>query len=287
MKKKILFAFTIFTTVSLLTLGCGKNSAEQVTVHGTTAEEAEELPENESSVEESLTEEVIETNPRPEESITAEPDMEESDGSTETSHSSETTDEPVTEEDEEIPEGAPVAWYDLFDYHSNQPDLAADGEFKNLTLQPGNKPNQLYVTWFSKSSANGKVVFHPEKGTIHSSITAQATTEPSISVPGYYRNNALIDGLESNTVYYYTLKNGKNESAKYKYKTRDLYATDFIFTVAGASFFRIAISPFALTFFSRKSFLLFLLLVRLLLVIPLGLSTVCHELTWFITIKTF
>ena len=133
-----------------------------------------------------------------------------------------------TEEDSSYP-----FWWELYDYNTDQEILAADGEFKNLTLQPGNTPDQLHITWFSKSSSRGKVIFRTEEDSLFNHLSAKATTEASISVPGYYRNSALIEGLESNTTYYYTLKNGGNESPVYKYETKDLESSAFTFTIAG------------------------------------------------------
>lgn len=122
-------------------------------------------------------------------------------------------------------------WWELHDYNLDQEVLAADGEIKNLSIQLGNEPDELYITWFSKSSSKGKVKFHKE-GFLND-ITAKATTEPSISVPGYYRNSALIKGLSSNTTYTYYVKNGDSVSPTYTYVTGDLYSTDFTFTIAG------------------------------------------------------
>ena len=122
-------------------------------------------------------------------------------------------------------------WSELHDYNSDQQVLAQDGEFKNLTIQPGNNPDELYVTWFSKSSSRGKAVFQADG--IISDISANAATEASISVPGYYRNSALVKGLESHTTYQYYLTNGSSKSPVYTYETGDLYATDFTFTIAG------------------------------------------------------
>lgn len=202
MKKHFLTLFALLCFVSIFLSGCKKEEVEQVVVPDTVVEEAEN-PVEETPV---LEEPVIE-----EELIEEEP-----------------VEEEPAEEEPEYP-----AWYELYDYHAEQPDLAADGEFKNLSVQLGNKPDELYITWFSRSSSKGKVTFHAVEGEGSGSISAKAATEPSVSVPGYYRNSALIEDLESNTTYYYTIKNGNSESAQYKYETQDLYATDFTFTVAG------------------------------------------------------
>ena len=199
MKKQIFALLSAFVIISLSIWGCGKEE-ESVTVPETIVEEAVvETPTEEPIVEEPVIEEVI---------IEEEPEEE--------------------EDDIQYP-----MWWDLFDYNSNYEVLASDGEFKNLTIQPGNQPDELNITWFSRSSSTGKVIFELEDSSFGRNITAKATTKPSSSVPGYYRNNAVVKGLESNSVYYYHLKNGNSTSPVYKYRTKDLYSTDFTFTIAG------------------------------------------------------
>lgn len=122
-------------------------------------------------------------------------------------------------------------WWELHDYNLDQEVLAEDGEIKNLSIQLGNEPDQLYVTWFSKSASRGKVIFHTDG--LFNDIKAKAVTEASISVPGYYRNSALITGLESNTSYTYCVKNGHSTSPNYTYTTNDLDSVNFTFTIAG------------------------------------------------------
>lgn len=206
MKKHILTLLSAILILSLGIWGCGKEETESVTVPETVVEEVSE--ENEPSSE--PLEEISEAKELPEE---------------------ESLEEDAVEEEEDEPEYP--YWWDLYDYNLNQEVLAADGEFKNLTLQPGDQPGELRITWFSRSSSRGKVHFEPEDGSLFSGISAKATTEASVSVSGYYRNSALIKGLESNTVYYYTLTNGGSESPVYKYKVKDLDSTDFTFTIAG------------------------------------------------------
>lgn len=198
MKKRLIAIPVLLLTLSLIIVGCRKDAPEAVTIPDIIVEETPETP----IVEESVTEEPI--------TVVEEVPAEE---------------EPVEEESEH------PYWWDLYDYNLDQQVLAQDGEFKNLTLQPGNKPDELYVTWFSRSSSRGKVTFESD-GLFHS-ITAKATTKGSISVPGYYRNSALITGLESNTTYTYHLSNGGSQSPTYIYETGDLYSTDFSFTIAG------------------------------------------------------
>ncbi len=199
MKKHSISLFSLFLACSLMIAGCGKEETESVTIP------------------ESLISEVA---------IEEEPALE---AVTE----NQSLEEPVEEDfplDSEIEQEYPY-WWELYDYNLNQEVLSADGEFKNLTLQPGNEPDELHITWFSRSSSKGKVKFHTED--LFGDLSAKAVTEPSVSVPGYYRNSAVIKGLESNTVYYYTLSNGGSESPVYKYKTKDLESTDFTFTIAG------------------------------------------------------
>lgn len=203
MKKR--FISILLLSFALCIEGCGKDEPEAVIVPDIIIEESvsEDVIAEEPVIEETI----------PDESITAE------------EHKN------FTDEEVEEKEPAYPYWWELHDFNSDQEILLQDGEFKNLTLQPGNKPDELYVTWFSKSSSRGKVTF--EKGGLFDSITAKATTQGSISVPGYYRNSALITGLESNTTYSYHLSNGKNQSPTYTYETGDLYSTDFTFMIAG------------------------------------------------------
>ena len=143
-----------------------------------------------------------------------------------------TAEAPVTEEPiVKAPDEEYVHWSKLHDYHLDQQDLAADGEFKNLTLQLGSNPDELHITWFSKSGSTGKVKFEAE-GMFHD-LSAKAETRPSHAVPGYHRNSALIKGLEANTTYTYHLQNGSHKSSNYTYTTGNLYSTDFTFTIAG------------------------------------------------------
>ena len=206
MKKHSIALFAPLLILCLGLWGCGKDEAEPVTVPDTVVEEvsSEEEPASEPTTEVPAVEE--------------EP----------TKEAVEDEEEENEEEENDYP-----YWWELYDYNLNQEVLAADGEFKNLTLQPGDEPDELRITWFSKSSSRGKVTFKPEDGSLFSNLSAKAATEPSVSVPGYYRNSAVIEGLESDHVYYYTLKNGGSESPVYKYKTKDLDSTDFTFTIAG------------------------------------------------------
>ena len=201
MKNHFITIPILFFTLSLCIWGCGKDETVSVT---------------EPDI---IIEDVVAEAPVVDESAIKEPEIEE-----------ETIEEPAVEESGEEEPEYPY-WWDLYDYNLDQEVLAQDGEFKNLTLQPGNNPDELYVTWFSKSSSRGKVTF--ETDGFFSTITAKATTQGSISVPNYYRNSALITGLESNKTYTYHLSNGNSQSPTYTYETGDLEATDFTFTIAG------------------------------------------------------
>lgn len=149
--------------------------------------------------------------------------------STDQSFSDEILPEVPAEEVSDQPSEIPY-WWDLHDYNADQEVLSSDSDFKNLSLQPGNEPDELYVTWFSKSSSKGMVHFQSETA---SDISVKAVTNASATVPGYYRNSALVSGLHSNAVYTYHVSNGRTSSPTYLYQTGDLYATDFTFTIAG------------------------------------------------------
>lgn len=120
-------------------------------------------------------------------------------------------------------------WDQIHDYSEDQPTLASDNEIKNLSLQLGNTPEELHITWFSKSGARGHVHFREPSGR---SLTATVTTQGSISVPGYHRNRAVISGLQSNTTYQYQVGNGSSSSPVYSYTTEELYPSDFSFTIS-------------------------------------------------------
>lgn len=204
MKKQfIIFLSLLF--LSVCAFGCGKDESETASIPDTIVVEAapaaEEVPASE-----------------PEEPVTEEPASEEP--------------APETEEPEAEEVSYPY-WSELHDYNLDQELLTSDGEIKNLSIQLGNNPDELFVTWFSKSSSKGKVKF--ETDGLFSSISAKAATEPSVSVPGYYRNSALITGLKSNTTYTYYVKNGSSTSPVYTYETGDLESTDFTFTIAADS----------------------------------------------------
>lgn len=128
------------------------------------------------------------------------------------------------------PEGFPEAaeWNETHDYNADQEVLQPDGEIKNLSIQFGRTSELLNITWFSKSSAQGTITFKDESGKI---LTSSVTTQPSISVPGYYQNRAVVYGLDSNTYYTYRVANGNTVSPSYTYRTGDLYSKDFTFAV--------------------------------------------------------
>lgn len=140
-----------------------------------------------------------------------------------------------------VPEGPSVAfekpeegfteaadWNETHDYNADQEVLSADGAIKNLSIQFGNTPEELHLTWFSKSSTPGSVTFTSEDG---KKLMNRVTTKPSISVPGYHQNRAVISGLEANTYYSYRVANGSDASPVYSYHTNDPYAKEFSFTI--------------------------------------------------------
>lgn len=127
-------------------------------------------------------------------------------------------------------EGFPEAadWNETHDYNADQELLAADGAIKNLSIQFGNTPEELHLTWFSKSSEQGAVTFTTEDGR---RLIGLVTTKPSISVPGYYQNRAVISGLQADTYYSYRVANGKTASPVYSYHSNDPYAKEFSFMI--------------------------------------------------------
>lgn len=196
--KKFIVTFSPILLLSILCMiGCGKEESETITVPNTVVtEHSSQNPSKE---------------PLPEEPTAEEP----------------TAEEPASGEEPLYP-----YWSELHDFNLDQPVLDADGAIKNLTIQLGNKSDELYVTWFSKSGSKGKVSFESD-GSFFSSVSAAATTTPSAAVPGYYRNCALVTGLEPNTVYTYSVKNGSSSSPSYTYETPDFESNDLTFTIAG------------------------------------------------------
>ncbi len=191
MKKRILTLLSLLFTTAVLITGCKQDESELVTVPDT-------LVENITSEEKPSFPQI--------------------------------KDDPSKEQDPTDEKQIYPYWWELHDYHLDQQDLASDAAFKNLTIQPGDTPDSLNITWFSQSSSKGNVTFTSDTA---GNISANAVTQPSTSVPGYYRNSAVIKGLSSNTLYRYTLKNGGNTSPVYQYETQDLFSTDFTFTIAG------------------------------------------------------
>ena len=208
MKKQFIILFSALLLLSVCTAGCKKEEESTVTIPDTVVVEAPpsnvETPVNEP-------EEPVAEEPLPEETV------------------------PETAEPQTVvpPQGPAVYWSELHDYNLDQELLTADGEIKNLSIQLGNNPDELFITWFSKSNSKGKV--HFKTGGLFGNLSAKAATEPSISVPGYYRNSALVKGLKSNTSYTYYVKNGSSTSPVYNYQTGDLHSNDFTFTVVSDS----------------------------------------------------
>lgn len=140
-----------------------------------------------------------------------------------------TEEEPIIEDPiAEEPAVTYPYWDEIHDYNADQEVLAADGNIKNLTIQLGNTPEELNITWFSKSGSQGTVNFVSDAG---KKLSASVSTNGSISAPGYYRNKATVTGLESNTTYTYQVGNGGTMSPVYSYSTADLYSDNYTFTI--------------------------------------------------------
>ncbi|MGN0334326.1 MAG: purple acid phosphatase family protein [Lachnospiraceae bacterium] len=134
-------------------------------------------------------------------------------------------------EEETIPE---IELTQPVHFTGNEPGLASDSPIKNLTIQLGDGSGELHVTWFSASSAKGTVLFEKTSAdgkAIGRAVTFKATTEPSVSVPNYYRNRAVITGLEADTDYTYQVGNGGQMSPVYSFHYSDPSADDFMFTI--------------------------------------------------------
>lgn len=203
MKRQITILFMTLLMFSCFIFGCSREEAAPITVPDIATEEVPAEEPHSEPVSETPSE-IPSPEPVPETPVTEQTSESEND----------------TEETQAYP-----YWWELHDFNADQEILTQDGEIKNLTLQPGNRPDELYVTWFSRSSSRGKVTF--------GDITVTATTQGSVSVPGYHRNSALVTGLQSNTTYTYQLSNGETYSPTYTYETKDLESTDFTFTIAG------------------------------------------------------
>ena len=206
MKKHECKSFFWLLIISLFLIGCGKGEIESITVPDT-------IVENDTEVQ-------AEQTPVPDESTLLTPVV------TETP---ETTPTPTAPTPEITPEETYAFWDQIHDYNSDQPALISNGEIKNLSLQFGDTPEELHITWFSKSGSQGHVNFTELMG---ESLSATVTTQESISVPGYYRNRAVVSGLNANTSYQYQVGNGTITSPIYNYITQDLYPSDFSFTIA-------------------------------------------------------
>lgn len=199
MKKYKFYRILGLLTVFILLTGCQKEEVEPITIPDT-------IVENET-----------ETTPTPSE----ESPQEEITSSTETV---ETTAPPVEE-----PEETYTFWDQIYDYSQDQPALTSTDEIKNISIQLGNTPEELHITWFSKSGSRCQVHFTELGG---ETLSAAVTTQGSISVPNYHRNRAVITGLKSNTTYQYQVGNDSATSPIYTYTTGELYPAEFSFTIA-------------------------------------------------------
>lgn len=192
MKKSLLSLLFLTAAVSICVFGCGKANAKPITVPDT----------------------IVETEEDPEKEPHAVPQAEQ-------------PEKPETPSAEE-PAAIETNWEDIHNYEADQETLSADGALKNLSIQLGNNPEELHLTWFSRSSAKGSVTFTKDDG---KTLSASVSTQGSISVPGYYRNRAVISGLESHASYTYQIGNGGAMSPVYSYQTQDLYSPEFTFTI--------------------------------------------------------
>lgn len=199
MKKFHSYGFLCLLTVFTLLTGCRKDEIEPVTIPDTIVDSPEESDPL-LSVESETLEDVTPVEP-----------------------------DPVPEEPDIVLEEVPLFWDQIYDYSKDQQALTANNEIKNLSVQLGNNPEELHITWFSKSNARGHVNFTELIG---ESLSATVTTQGSISVPGFYRNRAVITGLKSNTSYQYQVGNGTSTSPIYTYTTGELYPSEFSFTIA-------------------------------------------------------
>lgn len=204
MKKHGLLNLTILLTGITLLTGC-KNEVEPITVPDTIVENAEtstELIPSENNADEAE---------QPETTLTE-------------------TVEPTPPEEESVPQEVFTFWDQIYDYSQDQSALHPEGDIKNLSIQFGSSPDELYITWFSKSGTRGHVNFVETAS--GNSLSATVTTQGSVSVPNYFRNRAVITGLEANTTYQYQVGNGSVSSPIYNYQSGDVSSSEFSFTIA-------------------------------------------------------
>ena len=126
MKKHFITLFSLLLVLSAHTLGCGKEEPETAAIPDTVVVETQPVTEDVPSPEE-------------EPPLTEEPAVSEETPSNE---------ELITDNETAYP-----YWWELHDYNLDQELLVADGEIKNLSIQLGNNPDELYITWFSKSDS--------------------------------------------------------------------------------------------------------------------------------------
>ena len=202
MKKFSSYHFLWFFMVLFLFTACGKENVAPITIPETMIEDA-----SESHCEELLTpaETVVPTT-TPVVTPVATP-----------------TAEPIV-----TPEETYAFWDQIHDYSLDQQALTANDELKNLSVQFGNTPEELHITWFSKSGSKGHVNFTEVTG---ETLTSSVTTQGSFSVPGYHRNRAVVTGLKPNATYQYQVGNGTAISPIYTYHTGELYPSEFSFTI--------------------------------------------------------
>ena len=200
MKKHIFLSATLLLSALTLFNGCGKEP-EPVTIPDTILENAGEITDP------PLTEtEVIEP---------IQPD-----------NTNDASSEQTPPEDSVSHE---AFWDQIYDYSQDQPSLTSDGDIKNLTIQLGNTANELFITWFSKSGSRGHVNF--KNTSTGEQLSAKVSTQGSISVPNYFRNRAVITGIEADTSYEYQVGNGNTSSPTYTYESGNPESDEFTFTI--------------------------------------------------------
>lgn len=208
MKKYYLLSVAVLCPLLLFLTGC-QEKVEPITVPDTIIENANETDEPIPFEEEvSIPNQTLPEQTKPESTV---PELENT-----------STNNP--------PKTAYTFWDQIYDYSQDQSPLHAEGDIKNLSIQFGNTPEELHITWFSKSASRGYVNFI--KATGSDTLSAAVTTQGSVSVPNYYRNRAVITGLEENTSYQYQVGNGSTASPIYTYTTGKFSPTKFTFTIA-------------------------------------------------------
>lgn len=99
-----------------------------------------------------------------------------------------------------------------------------DGNQIILSWTEDNAHSQT-ITWHSKSQKEGYVQFNESGGSLSENLQVKATIT-DVENKGYYRYEAVIKGLKSETVYNYRLGDGKRWSDIYNFSTAPAQRTD-------------------------------------------------------------